>query len=300
MRARFGRNITLLGAVEEKFFSKSVTHIVTTRPIPPELDPAKPVDAGRSLDDQPPTINPSLLDKSAVSGLQSRPQSVASVRRDGSLDILQRGRQMGMKIWTADKLTRVLTTVLDDASLRTHQARLLPNTTRGPQEELSQVLRNDKLGTTAERDPSSIVRDLVHFKGPFIYIHDIDEKYKPTMVREYPTVARRQDGTWPQFRSAGMGKCPFVEDASSKREMEQARRHKSQQTQLQQDATQVPRTRSTTHLDATEDGASSEGQSEESTEGSQESSTTTCNYQSRPLEQGTTKGRTSAIIPTYA
>ncbi|KAI9868274.1 MAG: hypothetical protein M1823_009079, partial [Watsoniomyces obsoletus] len=100
---------------------------------------------------------------------------------------------MGMKIWTADKLTRILTTVLDDGSLRTQQARLLPNTTRAPQEELSQVLRNDKLGTTAERDPSSMLRDLVHFKGPFIYIHDIDERYKPTMVREYPTVARRQD-----------------------------------------------------------------------------------------------------------
>ena len=234
---------------EEKFFSKSVTHIITTRPIPLENDASKPAENEPSNDHQPSTINPSLLDKSAPNSLQSRNQSVPSVRKDGSshLDILQRGRQMEMKIWSTDKLHRVLTTVLDDASSRTQQPRVAANNAR---EDLSQVLRNDKLGSTAERDPSSLIRELVPFKGPFIYIHDIDEKHRPTMVREYQNVARRTDGEWPQFRSAGIGKCPFVEDPAMKREMEQDRRQKSHQAQMQRETSQVTRTRSNLNLDA--------------------------------------------------
>ena len=158
---------------------------------------------------------------------------------------------MGMKIWHTEKLNRVLTTVLDDASSRIQQSRATTNPTRAPQEDLSQVLRNDKVGSTAERDPSSIIRELLPFKGPFIYIHDIDEKVRPTMVREYQNVARRTDGEWPQFRSAGIGKCPFVEDPAMKREMEQDRKQKAQQAQLQREASQMPRTRSNISLDAT-------------------------------------------------
>ena len=235
---------------DEKFFSKSVTHIITTRPIPAELDSARPPDSGLSHEDQPSFINPSLLDKNAYNSLQPRAPVIPQVRRDATQDILQRGRQMGMKIWPTEKLNRVLTTVLDDASSRTQQARHAVATTRCLQEDLSQVLRNDKIGSTAERDPSSLLRELIHFKGPFIYIHDIDEKYRPTMIREYQNVPRRSDGDWPQFRSAGIGKCPFVEDPSAmKREAEPDRRHR-QQAQVQREEVQIPRTRSVTTIEA--------------------------------------------------
>ena len=56
------------------------------------------------------------------------------------------------------------------------------------------------------------------FKGPFIYIHDMNEKTRPVMAREYPKVNNRQDGVWPQFRSAPLGRCPFIEEAPSKKE----------------------------------------------------------------------------------
>lgn len=156
---------------------------------------------------------------------------------------------MGMKIWQAEKLQRVLATVLDNDSARAQQVRATTTTTRPVHEDLSQVLRNDRIGLPAERDPTTLFRDLTHFKGPFIYIHDIDEKYKPTMVREYPSVSRRTDGEWPQFRSAGAGKCPFIEDPTLRKEMEA--KHKAQQRQLQQEAAQVPRTRSSVSLDVT-------------------------------------------------
>jgi regulatory subunit for Cdc7p protein kinase len=79
----------------------------------------------------------------------------------------------------------------------------------------------------------SVLKDLVMFKGPFIYIHDMDEKTKPVMVREYPKVARRQDGIWPQFRSAPLGKCPFIDEPPSKKEVE---RHRARQQEKERKA----------------------------------------------------------------
>jgi regulatory subunit for Cdc7p protein kinase len=271
IKSRFLRQIILLGGVcladvphlilrpliqwqkEEKFFSKTVTHIITVKPIPPEHEATKDVDAVLSPDDHTHTINPLLLDKSAPATLRSRNIPAAQLRKDGAsgvqMDILQRGRQMGMKIWQTEKLNRVLTTVLDDLS-RSQHSRAALTVSRSIQEDLSQVLRNDKLGPVADRDPLSSFRDMIVFKGPFIYIHDMDEKYKPTMVREYASVARRQDGEWPQFRSAGVGKCPFVEDPHMKRELEQDRRNRAQQRSVQREPGQAAKPQSTATLEA--------------------------------------------------
>lgn len=156
---------------------------------------------------------------------------------------------MGMKIWTVEKLQRVLANILEEPGSQHQHMRTASAITRGVQEDLSQVLRNEKLGA-AERDQPPVTRELAYFKGPFIYVHDIDEKYRPTMVREYSKVARRQDGDWPQFRSASVGKCPFVEDPAMKREVEQERsRRKAAETQQQRDAPIATQAKSTVELE---------------------------------------------------
>ena len=142
---------------------------------------------------------------------------------------------MGMKIWAAEKLQRVLTSILDDGSNQTVRA----PTTR-PQEDLSRALRNDKIAAS-ERDQPNQLRDLIFFKGPYIYVHDMDERYRPTMVREYKPAARRGEGEWPQFRSAAVGKCPFIEDLGySRRDAEQDRARKAAQQRRTQEM-QPPR-----------------------------------------------------------
>ena len=161
---------------------------------------------------------------------------------------------MGMKIWAAEKLQRILAHIFDESAAHGHNTRgnnnIAVTTVRGREDDLSQVLRNEKHNSTADRDPSSFVKDLVLFKGPFIYIHDMDGKHRPTMVREYPKVVRRQDGAWPQFRSATVGKCPFVEDHLSKRDMEREReKEKALAQQLQRESQQAPRTRSATAVE---------------------------------------------------
>jgi regulatory subunit for Cdc7p protein kinase len=75
----------------------------------------------------------------------------------------------------------------------------------------------------------------VYFKGPHLYVWDMDEKQKPMMARDYPKVANKADGEWPQFRSVGNGRCPFVEeleahdkDRRKEREQEKIRAAKRQ------------------------------------------------------------------------
>lgn len=146
--------------------------------------------------------------------------------RERNHDVLHRAREMGMKIWAIEKLQRMIATINDtDIANSNNVSR---NAVSGTQtksrgkDDLSQVLQNE-LNGPSDRSHLSVLKDLVLFKGPFIYIHDMDEKTRPVMVREYPKVAKRQDGIWPQFRSAPLGKCPFIEDVPSKRDAERQR-----------------------------------------------------------------------------
>lgn len=241
-----------------------MTHIVTTRAIPPEVQvPGSSSENAisehnRLNDAQPQTINPSLLERNpgVSSRTQAPNQASLNAKRDvpSSTDILVRGRQMGMKIWASEKFQRILTSMLESADAHGHNTRgqhITQSTTRLQQEDLSQVLRKERLGT--DRDQATFTRDIIAFKGPFIYIHDIDEKVRPTMVRDYQKPKCKGDGEWPQFRTSGTGKCPFVEDMAMRRELEQERKREAQQReqqqreqreQEQQEAQQAPRTRS--------------------------------------------------------
>lgn len=128
-----------------------------------------------------------------------------------------------MKIWALEKLERMMTTMFDtDTGLQvthSHNTRsnanqnMVPPVSRSARgADLSQLLRNERINGPSDRDPTVAFKEMVMFKGPFIYIHDIDEKQKPIMVREYAKVSHKEDGDWPQFRSVSNGRCPFVEE----------------------------------------------------------------------------------------
>lgn len=134
-----------------------------------------------------------------------------------------------------------------------HNTRGSAHTTRHQREDLGEVLKKEKLGVASERELP--LTSLVPFKALFIYIHDMDEKHRPTMIREYPRPATRAEGDWPQFRSAGVGKCPFVVDPNFEQEQRRAQKRvqqQEQQRQLQQRRDQqIPRTRSHVSVTAT-------------------------------------------------
>ncbi|KAH7161436.1 Dfp1/Him1, central region-domain-containing protein [Dactylonectria macrodidyma] len=239
IRARLTKRVTYLGARQEPFFSIAVTHVVTTRSIPPERsetevdqEPEQSHHEEHEPEEQPQTINPSLLDRNTEARrkllFDFRNAPMRSHQLDDPTkrnkarnnDVLHKAREMGKKIWSLDKFQTMLSVLLEaetshstSYSSRSTSTRGHYGTSKGAHEpNLLQLLHNERLNGPSDRDPSAANRELCYFKGPHIYIWDMDEKQKPIMVREYPKVANKADGEWPQFRSVGNGRCPFVEE----------------------------------------------------------------------------------------
>ncbi|KAL2069706.1 hypothetical protein VTL71DRAFT_14385 [Oculimacula yallundae] len=283
VRIKYTKQVVALGAREEKFFSNAVTHVVTTRSIPPaqqSVPTETPVTSSTndSQNSQPQTINPSLLDRSSESanthsdlGGRGKFTFEAPISRrlhgqDGDVrrqqgrnaDVLYRARELGMKIWALEKLQRMLNAMFNAETGQAnhgHNTRsnsvstTLPKT--GREADLSQLLRNERINGPSDRDPTVATKEITLFKGPFIYIHDIDEKQRPIMVREYAKVAHKEDGDWPQFRSVANGKCPFVEEIDySQREADKEKEAIRLQRQQEKEKATIPRTRAASAVQA--------------------------------------------------
>ena len=144
-----------------------------------------------------------------------------------------------MKIWQLEKLQRVIhmmhEVTVEDETYRGHITRNghpLAPPTAAQEADLSHMLRHERLNGPSDRDATVAPVELVPFKGPHIYIRDIDEKTKPIMVREYPKVSSRDEGEWPQFRCTSQGKCPFIEEPISRRELEQLQRERAEEREI--------------------------------------------------------------------
>jgi regulatory subunit for Cdc7p protein kinase len=250
IKARLTKRVTHLGARQEPFFSIDVTHVITTRSIPPERLEPESIDEMEDEDhnsgEQPQTINPSLLERTSNTRrklvydfqqgpIRSQLDDVAKrTRGTRNNDVLHKARDMGKKVWSLDKFHNMLNVLLEVDTHSTHTSRATSTratydgSKQHQEPNLRQLLQHERLNGPSDRDPSAVNRDLVYFKGPHIYIYDMDEKQKPIMVREYPKVANKTDGEWPQFRSVGNGRCPFVEepdvpDKSQRRAREEAK-----------------------------------------------------------------------------
>ena len=269
---------------EEKFFSKEVTHIVTTRTIPTDSE-TSPMDTEELLpkipssqSTHPPTVNPSLLERQTEPTVQAsgsrhlfdtsanrKPKASLRATADaepkkqnaGNTDILQRAHGMGIKIWQLEKLNRVIDSINGGlADAQSQQGRAARNTSNiaGRKHlrdaDLSHLLRNEQLNGPSDRDHTVSTEDLIPFRGYYLYIHDMDERTKPILVKEYAKVARSEAGDWPQFRANGSGKCPFVEDPHAARhELEKAnQRVRDERARTRAQSRAPPRTRAETAL----------------------------------------------------
>ncbi|KAF2036564.1 hypothetical protein EK21DRAFT_51839 [Setomelanomma holmii] len=215
------RKAQLLGSREITFFSKEATHVITSRPIPADIESSSS------------THKNSAHEKKSVfdNALQKQ-----SGRGDA---VLYKAKELGMKIWAVDKLQRMVETMFnketgeDVMSFQTRQSTLTAQQKARPA-DLQRLLQNEKM----DRDYVLAAQDLIPLRGCYIYVHDMDEATRPVMIREYQKVAEKEKGKWPQFRASGHGKCPFVDDPhfGRRQQEEEARR-------LQRPATAAPRTR---------------------------------------------------------
>ncbi|KAI1148933.1 Dfp1/Him1, central region-domain-containing protein [Nemania diffusa] len=253
---RLKKQIAALGGRETAFFSVDVTHVVTSRTIPAE-DTTR--DNGHSIaaeketaqpePEQAETINPSLLTRfnststtrklfdadlrARVHRIPPQPNDQALRIPKKAVDILIRARDMKKKIWPVEKLFRMTALLLETDAYRSVEiayGRRKPAPTTQPEArgaEDSNLLRLlQKERTNGPTD------ELTYFKGPYLYVYDIEEKQKPIMIREYNKVSDRSKGEWPQFQTAPLGRCPFVEDS----EVREARQAKEAAKEAQQKA----------------------------------------------------------------
>ncbi|KAK4166369.1 Dfp1/Him1, central region-domain-containing protein [Cladorrhinum sp. PSN259] len=237
LRTRLSKQVASLGARDEKFFSIKITHIVTARQIPPQKMASNEdggADGHSATEQQLKTIDPSLLNRineapsvrrklvfdSAPSRRVPIPVQDDPIKRPKprNSDVLHRAREMGKKIWSVDKLQKIIEVMLEQDLYKSavigHSRGSANGTARASgQTNLRQALENERVHGPSDRDPTApTIKDMYIFKGPYIYIYDMEEKTKPVMVREYPKVQDKKDGEWPQFRVASQGRCPFVED----------------------------------------------------------------------------------------
>ncbi|XXG95574.1 hypothetical protein Hte_001841 [Hypoxylon texense] len=249
---RLAKQIAALGAREEAFFSIDITHVVTTRSIPSEKgasrqdedhtaekhlghDHEQEQDQERDQEEVK-TINPSLLTRLSEASVRQRlfsrdirARKAPSNTHDDpinqpkkNMDILLRAKDMGKKIWSLDKLQRMVTLLLEtdpyvsaEIAFGARKPKEIESRTTEDR-NLLRLLNNERVNGPSDRDPTVNAQELHYFKGPYIYVYDMEEKQKPIMAREYKKVADKSKGTWPQFRTAALGRCPFIEEYEPK------------------------------------------------------------------------------------
>ncbi|PVI05075.1 hypothetical protein DM02DRAFT_517252 [Periconia macrospinosa] len=223
------RQTHILGAREVKFFSKEVTHVITARAIPRDLESSSSSTAKGF-------VNPQLVSKTSIFDT-----ALQNYNKATNGDILHKAKELGMKLWTVDKLQKILDTLLNRGTDEdVHGTRQVAQQPKARQGDLQKLLENEKLNGTSDRDYSAAAQDMIPLRGYYVYVHDMDELTRPVMIREYPKVAKREDGKWPQFRISGTGKCPFVEDR------DHARRQQQEEVEKARKAAAAPRTRAAT------------------------------------------------------
>jgi regulatory subunit for Cdc7p protein kinase len=133
-----------------------------------------------------------------------------------STDVLDRARDMGKKIWSLEKLNKILDIALHPdpyiSAALSRGGTQSASKTAEEQAHLAQLLQNERVHGPSDRDPTVANKDLHQWRGHYIYVYDVEEKTKPIMVREYPKASDPKDQEWPQFRIASQGRCPFILD----------------------------------------------------------------------------------------
>jgi regulatory subunit for Cdc7p protein kinase len=133
---------------------------------------------------------------------------------------------MGMKIWSLEKLNRMLSTMFNNETgeapvLTQHSRTVSTASTRAGRGEadLTSLLQKEKQYGRATQEWAS---DMAPFRGRYVYIHDMNEETRPVMVRDYPNPEKKELGKWPQLRVNGPGRCPFLNDPVSRDQTERA------------------------------------------------------------------------------
>ena len=226
----YAAQIAQLGARVDEFFSRSVTHVVTTRPVPPDEQRQKEnIDAERA---RMPVDRPLHAERGIAPPQILRPTARAAVPIHSDRnpldewaqplpanDLLRKAQHFGMKIWRLEKLQNILSLLLADVGAA-EDSRL----------ELSQMLRQEKLHGTTERDPLALRSDFYYFgkHSYYLLVTDATGEHRPVVAAEYDRSAHEAQGKpapWPVLYGHAEDRGLFVPSESRDRRAAAAPAH---------------------------------------------------------------------------
>lgn len=226
--------IQKLGGHVDQFFSRKVTHLITTRRFPHDAAPEETnAPRGPSITDKSSAhklFRPSFLatrtssTKTGGDAARSRPVPLYSERNPlqdrpsrqyGPNDILVKAKGFGIKVWQFEKLQNVLMRLM----------KLSPRDLEAPantKQDLSQMLEKEKVFGSTERDPATARSSWHYFdkSACYVLVEDATLEYRPIMCTEFQyTRENRLQGLpppWPVIYGQTAGRCPFTYYAPKK------------------------------------------------------------------------------------
>lgn len=125
-----------------------------------------------------------------------------------SNDIFSNVPKFKTKVWSYEKLFRFmknlgLSNVSDDQLSTDANA----NTSTAANNNLYNLLKEEKLYGVADRDPNARRDDYHYFSKNYLYVYDLSQTVRPIAVREWGS-------DYPVLHLTLDGKCPFIDDPS--------------------------------------------------------------------------------------
>ncbi|BGP08877.1 Cdc7p-Dbf4p kinase complex regulatory subunit [Rhodotorula toruloides] len=215
-KASLSAAVKKLGASVDNFFSKKVTHVVTSRPLPStsgkENDGASASKASTSA-----SASTSRSKKSSArspktyelpNGQKLWPLANATDHDKNpfidSQDILSKALDFGLKVWASEKLQLIIDRI-NHASPNKDKASLL----RDP--SLPTLLRDEQLYGTRERDPLVARADMHYFPSTksYLLVEDSTGEHRPIVVKEYERPRKNEVPSWPVLWGGIEGRTGF-------------------------------------------------------------------------------------------
>lgn len=122
-------------------------------------------------------------------------------------DIFNDAANLKTKVWDYDKVFRFLKNLgVSDTSVNENSG------------NLSNLLREEKIFGSKDRDPTARRDDLHYLEKNYVYVYDLSQAVRPVAVREW------WSDNYPQFHLTLDGKCPFIAEQSDNTERKKQRR----------------------------------------------------------------------------
>ncbi|GAA5836727.1 hypothetical protein JCM11251_002709 [Rhodosporidiobolus azoricus] len=215
IKAQLSLQVRKLGASVDNFFSKKVTHVVTTRSVPTAVNKENvdsprdgrnggTVDSAAGKTKKQNVRSPKLY--SLMNGQKLRPSMTGDIDKNpfiDSQDILSKALDFGLKIWQCDKLQLIL------QRINAHSPNKDAALSRNP--SLPSLLRDEQLYGTRERDPFVPRENMHYFRSDkqYFLVEDSTGEHRPVVVKEYDRPRKHEDPQWPVLWGGIEGRTGF-------------------------------------------------------------------------------------------